>query len=227
MWAWGGEFGFGLAILRSVDSVLCPVRVGRSDELSAVTALVNRAAEGRGGGAFVLGEPGVGKSRLVREVSTFATDRGLHVLAGRAVPGDNPLPFRLLTEALVSAGRGRPAPDGPELTGFAAQLARLVPEWGTGSGTDGADDSPVLIGEAVVRLLRVLGGTRGCLLVLADLHWADAETLAVVEYLADVMRTENCCVDREAGGHRDGNFDRLAQRVPLWVVPAWPVNDGT
>lgn len=76
MWAWGGEFGFGLAILRSVDSVLCPVRVGRSDELSAVTALVNRAAEGRGGGAFVLGEPGVGKSRLVREVSTFATDRG-------------------------------------------------------------------------------------------------------------------------------------------------------
>ena len=58
MWAWGGEFGFGLAILRSVDSVLCPVRVGRSDEQSAVTALVNRAAEGRGGGAFVLGEPG-------------------------------------------------------------------------------------------------------------------------------------------------------------------------
>ncbi|HEY5249561.1 MAG TPA: AAA family ATPase, partial [Dermatophilaceae bacterium] len=151
---------------------------------------MNRAAEGRGRGAFLVGEPGVGKSRLVREVSAFATARGLLVLAGRAVPGDNPLPFRPLTEALVSAGRGRPAPDGPELTGFAAQLARLVPDWGTGSGTDGADDSPVLIGEAVVRLLRVLGGTGGCLLVLEDLHWADSETLAVVEYLADAVSTE-------------------------------------
>ena len=41
-----------------------------------------------------------------------------------------------------------------------------------------------------MRLLRVLGGTGGCLLVLEDLHWADSETLAVVEYLADAVRTE-------------------------------------
>jgi hypothetical protein len=42
--------------------------------------------------------------------------------------------------------------------------------------------SVLALGEAVVRLLRRLSGRAGCLLVLEDLHWADAETLAVVEY---------------------------------------------
>jgi predicted ATPase len=39
--------------------------------------------------------------------------------------------------------------------------------------------------QAVLRLLRVLSPDRGCLLVLEDLHWADRETLALLEYLAD------------------------------------------
>ena len=52
----------------------------------------------------------------------------------------------------------------------------------------------MLIGEAVVRLLRVLGGAAGCLLVLEDLHWADPETLAVVDYLADTLTAETGAV---------------------------------
>ena len=217
-----------MAILLGMDSVLCPVVVGRSVELSAITELVHRAAGGLGGSAALVGEPGVGKSRLAREVSAVAADCGLLVLAGRAVPGDSPLPFRPLTEALLAAGRGRSAPDGPELAGFAAQLARLVPDWGTGSGIDGADDSPVLIGEALVRLLRVLGGTSGCLLVLEDLHWADSETLAVVEYLADAVRTERvlCLVTtrpyrRSSAG---GLLDRLASRRTVTMFPLEPLS---
>jgi len=50
--------------------------------------------------------------------------------------------------------------------------------------------SLVYVGEAVLRLLRVLYPDRGCLLVLEDLHWADAETLALVEYLADNIWAE-------------------------------------
>jgi len=49
----------------------------------------------------------------------------------------------------------------------------------------GAEASLVVVAEAVLRLLRVLADGRACLLVLEDLHWADPETLAVVEYLAD------------------------------------------
>src|SRR4029079_15948262 len=117
-------------------------------------------------------------------------ERGLLVLSGRAVPGASPLPFRPLTEALLVASRDQRPPQAPELAGFGAQLARLVPDWATPAPAGGADDSPVLVGEAVVRLLRVLGGDAGCLLVLEDLHWADPETLAVVDYLAGTLSTE-------------------------------------
>jgi hypothetical protein len=41
-----------------------------------------------------------------------------------------------------------------------------------------------------VRLLRFLAGPRAILLVLEDVHWADAETLAVLEYVADHVATE-------------------------------------
>ena len=44
--------------------------------------------------------------------------------------------------------------------------------------------------EAVLRLLRALSGEAGCLLVLEDLHWADRETLALLEYLADNSAAE-------------------------------------
>lgn len=48
-----------------------------------------------------------------------------------------------------------------------------------------------MLGEGLLRLLRGLAGTRGCMLVLEDLHWADPETLAVLEYLADHMTGES------------------------------------
>ena len=41
------------------------------------------------------------------------------------------------------------------------------------------------LGEAIVRLLTVIAGGHGCLLVLEDLHWGDPDTAAVVEYIGD------------------------------------------
>ncbi|HKE97626.1 MAG TPA: hypothetical protein VKG45_01635 [Actinomycetes bacterium] len=90
--------------------------------------------------------------------------------------------FRPLAEALQSLARASPLPGLP--AAYQAALGRLVPEWRP-DGWDDADFSLVLLGEAVLRLLGALGDGPGLLLILADLHWADPETLAVVEYLAD------------------------------------------
>ena len=150
------------ARLLRVDGVLCPVVVGRSVELAALAGLVADAADGRGGVAVLVGEAGVGKSRLAREAAALAAGRGVLVLSGRAVPAGSPLPFRPLSEAMLVASRGKRPPDSPELTGFGGQLARLVPDWGTGDTTGGADNSPVLVGEAVVRLLRCSAAPQGC-----------------------------------------------------------------
>ncbi len=65
--------------------VLCPVVVGRDAELEAIDAALATAMAGHGGCLVITGEPGIGKSRLARELSGRATGRGIRVVAGRAV----------------------------------------------------------------------------------------------------------------------------------------------
>jgi predicted ATPase len=169
--------------------VLCPVLVGRDDEARLLLDALDGAAGGHGGTWFVAGEAGVGKSRLAREVSGQAQARGMTVLTGRAVPGGVPVAFRPLAEAVMQGLRGRDVLDAPGLRPFRAALGRLVPQWQPDGSVTG-DGSPVVLGEGLLRLLRTLAGERGCLVVLEDLHWADGESLAVLEYLADNVTAE-------------------------------------
>ena len=163
--------------------------VGRDGEIRHLQAALAAAEAGRGGVVFLTGEAGIGKSRLIRETTRTATARGFTVLTGRAVAGGVPTPFRPFAEALVSAGRAGRLPDSGDLDPFRPALGRLVPEWRQPRAAAG-DESLVVLGEAVLRLLRVLSQDAGCLLVLEDLHWADSETLALAEYLADNLSAE-------------------------------------
>lgn len=171
-------------------SVLCPVLVGRRPEVEQLEAAVAAVAdEGRGSTHFLIGEAGVGKSRLAREALDIARRRGFSVLWGRATPAASQVAFRALAEALLSRFRDGGPPDSPELEPFRPILGRLVPDWRV-EGSVRVDESIVLLAEAVLRVLRVLGRTHGCLLVLEDLHWADPDTMAIVEYLADNLASE-------------------------------------
>ena len=183
--------------------VLCPVLVGRDKETSHLQAALAAAGAGHGGTVFLTGEAGIGKSRLVRELARAAGARRFAVLTGRAVAGGVPTPFRPFAEALVAAGRAGRLPASADLDPFRPALGRLVPEWRR-PRMAAADESLVYLGEAVLRLLRVLSPDTGCLLVLEDLHWADQETLALLEYLADNLSGERVlCAgtlrDEEAG----------------------------
>ena len=169
--------------------MLCPVLVGRDDEARLIDIALAAADAGTGGTMLVTGEAGVGKSRLVREAVRTARARGYAVLTGRAVATDVPTPFRPFAEALASAARAARLPQTPELDPFRPALSRLIPEWRQAGRAPG-DDSLVFLGDAVVRLLRALSPDAACLLVLEDLHWADRETLALVEYLADNLASE-------------------------------------
>jgi DNA-binding CsgD family transcriptional regulator len=166
-----------------VESMLCPVLIGRSAELGALTDALDAAADGRGGAVFVTGDAGVGKSRLAREAATLACSRGFRVLHGRAVESAVPVPFRPITEALMGAARAGAVPDTPGIADYRAALGALVPEWSRPEDGESAV-SPVIFGEALLRILSVPGGS-GSLLMLEDLQWADPETLAIMEYLCD------------------------------------------
>jgi DNA-binding CsgD family transcriptional regulator/tetratricopeptide (TPR) repeat protein len=164
--------------------VLCPEIIGRERDLEEINYALEDAGSGEGSVLAVVGEAGVGKSRLVREGVAAARRSRLTVLFGRAVQGQSTVPYRPIAEALNSYFRDEGPPDLPELAPFRPILGALVPEWRQGDRV-GIDDSAVVLAEAVLRLLHVLGRRAGgCLLVLEDLHWADPETLAIVEYLA-------------------------------------------
>jgi len=202
--------------------VLCPLLVGRDAESHRLRAALTAARAGRGGTVFLTGEAGIGKSRLVRELARMADASGLPVLTGRAVAGGVPAPFRPFAEALVSAGRTRGLPAGEELGPFRPALGRLIPQWRQPRET-GADESFVFLGEAVLQLLRVLSPEAGCVLVLEDLHWADQETLALLEYLADNLSAERVlCLGtlREEEGTQAAGLARVLEaRGSAAVLP--------
>jgi len=132
---------------------------------------------------ILAGDAGVGKSRLAREVTAQAASQGFDVLAGRATESIVPVPFRPITEALMKLARSGVTPDAPEMASYRPALGSLVPEWSRPEDGD-AEISPLILGEALIRVLTPVG-SKGTLLVLEDLHWADPETLAILEYLAD------------------------------------------
>ncbi|MFD9127876.1 LuxR C-terminal-related transcriptional regulator, partial [Kitasatospora sp. NPDC059571] len=93
-------------------------------------------------------------------------------------------PFRPLAEALSSHLRRTGPPQDAELVPYRPALSRVVPEWRSAAGP-GGPECVTELAEALLRLLTVIGRDTGCLLVLEDMHDADSETLAVLEYLVD------------------------------------------
>jgi DNA-binding NarL/FixJ family response regulator len=166
-----------------VADVLCPIIVGRAEQIASLDEALGVALAGDGRVVCVTGEAGIGKSRLVRQVIAVARSRGSGVAVGRAVPTGSATPYRPLTEALSHLLRDRAVPSHPELAAWLPALGAIVP---TLAGmARSVEPSLPMRAEALIRLLRHVANPAGLILVLEDLHWADSDTLSVVEYLAD------------------------------------------
>ena len=161
-------------------SLLCRSVIGRQTELDLLTA---RLEAPRGGAVFLLGEAGVGKTRLIREVLDTAKSRGRLVLTGRSVRDRQATPYQPFAEALLAACRHAGLPSDADLIPYRPALGRLIPGWHRPEGASA--ESAVVLGEGILRMLDVLGGHSRVVLVLEDLQWADPESLTVLEYLVD------------------------------------------
>lgn len=162
-----------------------PVLVSRTEERARLRAALDGVAAGRGGLWVLRGDPGIGKSRLATAVLAEATERGLAVLSGRAVPSGTPTPLRPLGEALLAWLRRNDVPDDRSLAPYLPTMARLAPQ--LGPTVPDSPSSVMLLGEGLLRLAQAVPEP-GAVVVLEDLHWADPETLAVLEYVADNAR---------------------------------------
>jgi DNA-binding CsgD family transcriptional regulator len=135
--------------------------VGRDDELRRLKQLVGPA---RPRVAMVSGEPGIGKSRLIQE---FVADlpAGTAVLVGQAEPGSLGRPYELLLDALDGAADAE-----PEL------LAEL---------TDPSRSAVERMHTGLTLVSRLVRG-RPAVVVFEDLHWADSESAALFERIAEL-----------------------------------------
>jgi hypothetical protein len=155
--------------------ILCPVVVGRHEELDLLHAALDEAREGRGRLVLIRGEAGVGKSRLTLQLEAAARSAGMQVLRGRAAASNSSVPFRPFAEALLGATRAAEPPEAPELAAYRSVLALLIPEWSK-EGPPVADRG-LLLHEAALRLLRVLAGAVGAQVVTIPAEPADPDLL--------------------------------------------------
>lgn len=174
--------------------------VGREQELAAAKALWKEATMTPGDRHVLLisGEPGVGKTPLMREIKTLAEVSGAAVLTGECYAGGS-APYtpiaQMLREALTQPAR-RPAtgqsptavphlPDHilADLITLAPDLRLLYPNLPSNPSYDAQADQYRLF-ESAITLLAGLAEQIPLLLVVEDVHWADSGSLDLLRHLA-------------------------------------------
>lgn len=142
---------------------------GRADELRDLRAAIRATTDGRGRARLVVGEAGLGKSRLVDELAAGLAADGHRTVRVTYVPGSSALDTACWWEAL-RAHRADPA-TGPRIEPFAPR--RSV-------GAEGASRDSCPSATSLVRALRALADDAVLLLVVEDLHHAPVQGLEVV-----------------------------------------------
>ncbi|HEX7353363.1 MAG TPA: AAA family ATPase [Mycobacteriales bacterium] len=165
-------------IMAAVTTPAGPL-VGRERELGVLLDALAAARSGSGGAVLVGGDAGVGKTRLVREALDAAAAAGDVVLVGHCMHfGGDTVPYLPLTEALARLLRTDPVALEALLSSWPT-LARLVP--GRVSDTGAVEGTELY--EAVLGAVLDLSATQALVLVVEDVHWADAATRDLLGFL--------------------------------------------
>ena len=204
-----------------------PTLIGRDGDLAVVTRHLESALAGTPDHLLIAGEAGIGKSRLVLELSRLAASRGMRVLnGGCANIGEGGLPYGPFVDILRSLVRDL---DADALTAAVdlgrADLARLVPALGAlpAVGDPSSGDQPdsdqagthqARLFDAVLGLVHRLAADTPLVLIVEDLHWADPATLDLVAFLVRHVRSDAALIVLSF------RSDELHRRHPLlpWLA---------
>jgi class 3 adenylate cyclase len=169
-------------------NALCPVLIRRDDELAVLEDALLAARRGESRFVAVAGEAGIGKTRLAGELAHEARELGCIVLAGACSDAELTLPYLPFVEAIgnyldeADTDRLRDAL-GPGIS----ELAQLFPRLSHGAPPEHSPDpgqAKLRLFEAVVSLLALPARESTLMLVIEDVHWADASTRELLDYLA-------------------------------------------
>jgi predicted ATPase/class 3 adenylate cyclase len=178
------------AVFSLLDHIMRGQLIGRESEMSELEGFWNRAERGEGHLVLLSGEPGIGKTRLVEELSAFANLRGALVLEGHFHPelGVTYLGFR---EALQDYLRSIP-PDharavigtsAPELVKLVPEVESIIPNITPNPPMGELEAERLRLFDHVTQFLIRLTKKTPMLFVLEDLHWADGPSLMFLHFL--------------------------------------------
>ena len=209
-----------------------PLFVGRERELTELRAGIVDARAGRGRMFLLEGEPGIGKTHLAGAIGREAETAGATTVWGRCWEGEGAPAFWPWLQALralidsrdAAAARVAMGAGGGDLAELMPELRERFPDLPT-SPALAAPEARFRLLESVVAFLRAAASTRPIVLILDDLHWADAASLVLLRLLARELQTLRLLV---IGTYRDvgldpanpleptlGKIARDSRRVPL------------
>ncbi len=184
--------------------------VGRESELGTLRTALNQALRGHGSLWLIGGESGVGKSRLLDELRTIALVRGAHVDRGQAV-AEAGSAYQVFQDALRSTALSVPM---SQLE--AGTLGSLLPDLPKLLGRDIAPPPQLDAPAARARLQSVLSdlllrATEPTVLILEDLHWADADSRELLARLLPALPERPILI---LGSYRDDECPQLPDELP-------------
>ena len=194
--------------------------VGRGNEYGLLIGLVARLTAGTGYTILIEGEPGIGKSRLLREVACYAQAQDLPTLATNCYEIERAMPYQPVIDLVTRALDRVPAAALHSLPPVSlAELAALVPEVGERCpnlpwlSNDFPEARQARLTRAVDQLLDASRGGRPAILMVDDIQWADDASAQVLHYLARHAAQRPVLTIYAYRDEEVDSDERLAQRV--------------
>ncbi|MEU0794522.1 AAA family ATPase [Amycolatopsis sp. NPDC005961] len=180
--------------------------IGRAHPAAALRAELDRAVASHGGLVLVTGEAGIGKTTLVTGLADDARRRGALVLAGACWDSDSAPGYWPWVQVVRALRRELPEEEWARLD--TATLSALL---GETAGSDG-----FRLHDAVTTALAAAAHDRPVVVVLDDLHWADAASLRLLEFAARHTWFERLLL---VGAYRDVEVEAPGHPLRELVLP--------
>jgi len=196
--------------------------IDRVEEMGVLREAVDRAVRGEGGLVFLYGEPGIGKTRLAREIGAYARLRSMQVLSGRC-PAlfrmDGVPPYILWNEVIKDYLETCTPQQLYRAIGlYPSEVCKLVPQIREKLGTVplspplSPEDERDRLFEAVSQFVTNISKESPLLVVLDDLQWTDQSSLLLLHYLARGVQKEHMLL---LGTYRHTDIDEKHALSPV------------